>query len=194
MKKISVLMVLIMVISNATAGILIESYSSPTDITNLAAADALIADINPTATSEPDFVDHFDNNGSIGNFSNNLLIPGVPGFTDNFALTAKCNLYIPTTGTYTFGTNNDDGARLRIDNVDVIVDDTLHAPADFFGAATLNKGIHQLSLVFFDFVGGASIELFAMPGTVGNTYKLIGDTINGGLLCDINLLFIDGFE
>lgn len=75
-----------------------------------------------------------------------------------------------------------------IDGAVVTIDDTLHAPVDFLNTITLIAGIHDLDLVFFELGGGASIELFAATGTFGAfdaSMRLVGDTANGGLTCNI---------
>ena len=88
-------------------------------------------------------------------------------------------------GTWTFGTNSDDGLRLRIDGQTVINDDSLHAPQNRFGQANLTAGPHALELVFFERGGGAEVELFAAKGSYttfnANAFDLVGDVANGGL-------------
>ncbi len=195
MKIVLILIVFVLSTSNSVAGILIKSFAADSEVINLKIADGLISgDIANIGTASvfSNVIDHFDSNGSIGIFGNNFPIPG--GFDDNFTMHAQCDLEITVAGTYTFGTNNDDGARLRIDGNDIINDDTLHAPTSFFGTALLTQGTHKLDLVFFDNTGGGSIELFAMFGTTGNTFQLIGDTDNGGLFCVFNSIFNNSFE
>ena len=89
-------------------------------------------------------------------------------------------------GAWSFGINSDDGARLRIDGADVIVDDSRHAAADIIRqVANLSAGEHEIELVFFEHGGAAVVELFAAPGMhttfAGGGFQLIGDTANGGL-------------
>lgn len=172
----------------ASAAIQVDTFSSPIPVNSLAITDALISGAqanNGTGTALPTVVDHYDGTGGVGHFGNNTGFPG--GFTNAFAYHATCQLTIPVTGDYTFGTNNDDGARLRIDAADVIVDDSNHGTQDFFGTVNLTAGVHPLDLVFFENGGGASVELFAIPGTF-NAFdagmRLVGDTANGGLACN----------
>lgn len=170
------------------AAIQVDTFSSAGTVNSLAIADNLISGAaanNGTGSATPNFVDHYDGSGGTGNFTNNLAFPG--GFTTDFALHATCNLNIPVAGDYTFGTNNDDGTRLRIDGGDVIVDDSLHGTQNFFGTVNLSAGLHTLDLVFFERGGGASVELFAAPGNFAGfdaSMRLVGDTANGGLACN----------
>jgi hypothetical protein len=196
MKNKYLILFSLLIVNSAYAKFLVTLISSPTEVNSLAIADGLIAGEfvnNGTVSVLSEFIDFFDNTGGSGNFANDIPFPG--GYTDNFTLHASCSLFINSAGMYTFGTNNDDGARLRIDNVDVIIDDTLHATMDFFGQIFLTQGNHELDLVFFEFVSGSSIELFAMQGTTGNSFELIGDVANSGLSCESNdVLFSNGFD
>lgn len=186
--KLSIISMLLIVSITSYSAIQIDTFSSASNVSNLATADGLIDGSitnNGTATAMSNFVDHVDS-GSRGRFANNLPIPG--GFVNDFAFHATCTVDIPTTGDFTFGTNNDDGARLRIDGMDIIVDDSRHGTRDFFGTTTLTAGMHSLDLVFFERGGGASIELFAAAGTFATfdaSMRLVGDTANGGLSCNV---------
>ena len=69
--------------------------------------------------------------GGTGNYGNPDLFPNDSGGDDNdFAIRATGTILIPSSGTWTFGTNSDDGVRVQIDGRNVINDDTLHAPAE----------------------------------------------------------------
>jgi hypothetical protein len=99
------------------------------------------------------FVDGVD-----GDFtSGNTAFPGGGG--DNFAVQITATLVVNTPGEYTFVVNCDDGARLRIDGQDVIVDDGTHAPGGNSGRITLTKPTAQLELIYYDATGGAEVEL-----------------------------------
>ena len=171
-----------------SAAIQVDVFSSTNLVPNLLTADDLISGAiinNGTASSNVDFFDH-QGLGLSGHFGNNQSFPGV--FTVRFALHASCLLTIPTSGDYTFGTNNDDGVRLRINGMSVITDDSTHSAADFFGTVNLTAGVHSLDLVFFQNGGGESLELFAEAGNGGGPFnanmKLVGDVANGGLACN----------
>ena len=96
--------------------------------------------------------------GNDGDFtSGNSAFPGGTG--DNFAMRVSATLIVNTPGEYTFVVNSDDGARLRIDGVDVIVDDGTHGPSASSGRITLDKPTAQLEMVYYDTTGGAEVEL-----------------------------------
>ncbi|MFK5855137.1 MAG: PA14 domain-containing protein [Bacteroidota bacterium] len=180
---------------SVNSAIQVDTFLRTLGVQNLAIADGLIAGTtanNGTATALPNFVDYWNTVGTSGHFMINSAFPGT--ITNFLALHATCPLVIPVTGAYTFGTNNDDGARLKIDATTVILDDTLHGPTDFFGTITLTAGFHNLDLVFFDNGGGAAIELFAAPGTFAAfdpSMRLVGDTTNGGLICNTGAAQVD---
>ncbi|MBK8090673.1 MAG: chitobiase/beta-hexosaminidase C-terminal domain-containing protein [Verrucomicrobiaceae bacterium] len=96
--------------------------------------------------------------GADGDFtSGNVAFPGGGG--DNFAVEITGTLVVNTPGEYTFMVNSDDGCRLRIDGVDVIVDDATHFPATSSGRIVLTKPTVSFQLVYYDVSGGASVEV-----------------------------------
>ncbi len=175
----------------STPGFEIEIARSSGDVFNLAAADAVLAGtgrIGYTVTTLPTA-----NFGGVGHFGSDQAFPGGGG--DNFALRARGTITIPTAGPWTFGTHSDDGVRLLIDGVPVIVDDTTHGGEDRLGTINLSAGRHTLELVFFERGGGEHVELFARQGTHGGYdagFRLVGDTINGGLAVSLVGSIVDG--
>ena len=96
--------------------------------------------------------------GVDGDFpSGNTTFPGGSG--DNFAMRVTATLVVNTPGEYVFVVNTDDGARLRIDGQDVIVDDGTHAPSASSGRVVLNKSTVELELIYFDATGAGAVEL-----------------------------------
>ncbi len=111
--------------------------------------------LNETTTTNPtvNFADGTDGDFTAGN-------TGFPGGTgDNFVVKVTATLVVNTPGEYTFVISSDDGARLRIDGQDVIVDDGTHSPSSSSGRITLNKPTAQLELIYFDTTGNAELEL-----------------------------------
>lgn len=162
--------------------------SSAGTLNTLAATDALLAlpPGDPGIISDTTIVDSVVNylgDGSDGRFGGNSSPPGGSG--DNYAIKATGWIEITQAGVYTFGTNSDDGIRVRIDGVAVITDNTSHGPLDFFGTRNLSVGLHTFEVVMFQGNGGNCVEFFAAQGSYSawdaNAFRLVGDTANGGL-------------
>ena len=92
---------------------------------------------------------------------------------NDFAARITTNLIISTADTYGFRTFADDGVRLRIDGINVIVDNSYHPEIQLTGSIFLAAGNHALELVFFEGGGEASLE-FSMNQN-GGAYGHVGD-------------------
>ena len=126
-------------------GITVRQIFSRGEVRSLAAVDALIAGNNiasETSAIAP-LINYLDT-GSDGRFGNNNIYPGGGG--DNFAIHATGTIIIPTAGVWTFGSNTDDGSRLRIDGQNVLVDDSLHGALDMFASTNLSAGRTRLNM------------------------------------------------
>ena len=147
--------------------------------TNLASGDNLVTNGQLAGTGVIPTI-NFGGGGRIGAES---AIPGGGG--DNFTLSATGYINITSAGPYTFFTNSDDGARLRVDGADVVVDDFLQGPTDSaYVSINLGLGWHKLDFTGFEAGGGESFEAwiaagnFAAPkggGVFGPDFHLIGD-------------------
>ena len=143
-------------------GYTVRFVSSSTAITNFATADALLGGANivndETETNITSI--NYVNSGTAGELAGDASFP--PSFNDgdNFALRATATLIVNVGDTYTFGINNDDGGRLRIDGALVILDDALHGPTTTLGSIALEPGTHVLEYVYFEATGGAAAEVF----------------------------------
>lgn len=183
---------------SASADFIVRDVHSSGSVRSLADADALLAGnrIASEATASRPFIDLFDpaasTSGGDGHFSNDLTFPDAsPGIAGkNFAIHATTSVVIVTPGTYTFGINSDDGARLRIDQgagfATLINDSNIHAAQDHFGTDTFaSPGTYALDLVYFQAGGAATVELFAAQGSFtafdSSAFRLVGDSANGGL-------------
>lgn len=169
-------------------GITVRQVFGTSTFSNLAGADALLAlpPGNPGIVRESTVTAEKINylgEGSDGRYDFNETPPGGGG--DYYAIKATGWIAIPVAGVYSFGTNSDDGMRLRIDGADLIVDDTVHGPSDRFGVRNLSAGLHTFELVMFEAQGGDCLEFFAAAGshTIFDSavFRLVGDTANGGL-------------
>ncbi|QJE96483.1 lamin tail domain-containing protein [Luteolibacter luteus] len=157
-------------------------------VNSLAEADALLALApgNPGILSEATVIASSVNylgEGDDGHFGLNSSPPAGTG--DQYAIKLTGWVDIATAGIYTFGTNSDDGVRVKIDGVAIITDDTSHGPLDNIRTRNLTVGLHSFEVVMFQGAGGDCLEFFAAEGSYSswdaNAFKLVGDTANGGL-------------
>ena len=87
------------------------------------------------------------------------------GPTDNFAARFTGNFAAETSGPYTFYLTSDDGSRLFIDGVEVINNDGLHADVLIQQTITLDAGVHDIEVRYFERGGQATVDLeWAGPG------------------------------
>ena len=91
------------------------------------------------------------------------------GDDDHFALSASATVRIPEgeEGDFTFAIHSDEGARLTIDGVDVIVDNSRHEASLQTGTINLPAGDHTLELTYFEHTGNATLELLYASVTDG---------------------------
>ncbi len=167
--------------------------SGSTQITNLAAADALIggSDLTGSATA---YYTHMNvtENGGEGFFSGDVGVFGTNGGdSDDYAFQGIGKLVIDSTGSYQFRTTSDDGARLRIDlNFDadfldpgelVISDDALQGQSNQVNSLllTLDPGLYNIEYTWFERGGGAGGELSASKD--GGAFIILGNDEGGGL-------------
>lgn len=146
-----------------------QVLASGLTIDSIADADALLA-LNPgdaghaSEASETRSLINYVDGGGNGNYGGDNPF-ALGGGLNDFAMLATATLQSPTDETWTFAVNIDDGARLRINGVDVILEDRIGGTADFFGTIALSQGLHDLELMFFEQGGGAAVELFYARGT-----------------------------
>ena len=176
------------------SGMVVDEVRSATEQTmSLAVADALLQGVGASDTnSQVRATLNFLGDGSDGHYGSNVPF-SISG--DYHVLKASGQITIPAAGAYTFGLSSDEGGRIRIDlngdgdfldsNEEVMVDDRLHAVQDHLGTATFAAtGSFPFEVVYFDYIGGDSLEFFASAGARtawDATFRLVGDTANGGL-------------
>ncbi len=92
----------------------------------------------------------------------------VPDFTMGpKCATSKCAqifwgyVKVDDTGTYRFSTDSDDGSLLYLDNQLIVSNDGLHGMERREGLATLDKGFHQIKVVYFNVGGDAGLKVSA---------------------------------
>jgi alpha-L-arabinofuranosidase len=87
---------------------------------------------------------------------NNFVFPkGLPSY--NFGLSYKGYFEALTEGIYEFYVASDDGTKLTIDSEDIIVHDGLHGVTERQSSLFLTKGLHEISLDFFQAGGGSGL-------------------------------------
>lgn len=77
-----------------------------------------------------------------------------------FGLKLAGYIYIPETANYTFSCIADDGAKIFIDDEQVVDNDGRHWINEAFGAAFLEKGYHKITISYFDAAGSAALQCF----------------------------------
>jgi hypothetical protein len=175
---------------SAVPGFTVLDAASSGTVSNLSQAIAVLngaGQVSSTTAIVP-WVNFYDagGGGGMGNFGDPFPFPNdSPGDDNDFAIRATGTVLIPAAGTWTFGTNSDDGLRLRINGQTVIHDDALHGPENRFGQIQLTPGPHLIELVYFERGGGAEVELFAAQGSFSSfnprAFRLVGDIESGGL-------------
>jgi len=77
---------------------------------------------------------------------------GFPGVTDRFewfAIDYTGRFWVEKPGVYEFALTSDDGARLYIDNRELIDNDGQHVPITLPGRINLSGGIHRIRVSYF---------------------------------------------
>jgi hypothetical protein len=75
--------------------------------------------------------------------------PGISGRFVWFAIDYNGRFWIDTEGQYRFRLLSDDGARLSIDNEELIDNDGIHAALALSASAFLSRGIHTIHVSYF---------------------------------------------
>ena len=78
---------------------------------------------------------------------------------NNYAIRFTGFVNIETAGEYGFTTSSDDGSKLYADNKLVVDNDGIHPPASKSGTVQLTKGIHRITVDFFQGGGGAEMDV-----------------------------------
>ncbi len=130
-------------------------------------------------------------NGGGANFANDLPFPtqNIGDDYNDFIIQAAGTVTIPSSGNWTFGVNSDDGFGLRLERNGTVFQSEFpspRGPSDTLATFAIpDAGNWDLSLIFYERGGGASVELFAASGTFANfspaDFRLVGDSSNGGL-------------
>ena len=133
-------------------------------VDSLGDVDDMVSGLLPSVSVSGtiDQADLYDSGEAGGSWAFDNPIPGGGG--DDYGIVATGTLNVNVDGTYSFAIGNDDGARLRIDGLDVIVDDSLHGFQNSFNTIDLNAGSHTFEWVGFERGGEAGFELSVAVG------------------------------
>lgn len=80
--------------------------------------------------------------------------------SDYFGLKFTGFVEVPADGLYTFSTRSDDGTKLYIGDDLVVDNDGLHGAIGAAGLIRLAKGLHPITVTFFEHAGEQSLEVF----------------------------------
>ncbi len=131
-----------------------------------------------------------DAGGSVGNFPNDDLVPGIPGTsgsTDNYVVEFTGWLQLPA-GTVRLGVNSDDGFKLTIGNglnprdpgavQNAILDGTRGAGNTDGTTMTVQQaGLYPFRLLWWENGGGSECEFYNFaPGTTSGTRYMVNDS------------------
>ncbi len=139
-------------------------------MSTLAEADAAIAGGAPTITFHTSVIEFDDlQDGTRGLFAINN--PWGISPPETFAAKVTGYFNIATAGTYTFGINHDDGARLVIDGMSAMTASFSGVTDNRTSTVTgfMTAGLHSVEIVYFENSGGASLEFFAKSGSATST-------------------------
>ncbi len=184
--------------SSASGAFTVRYYEMNGEIPSIDTAESMVANSSYWKTDRTypivgqyNTID-FHGTSSTGDFTNNVLFPGhsyAGEDRDWFVLVTEGAIYVPSAGEWTFCVGSDDGFRLRISGhgvnfVSEFATGRGYAPT----LATFNfpvAGVYDLSLVYNENYGGATVELSAAQGFQSvfslNTFRLVGDP-EGGIL------------
>ncbi len=179
-------------------GFMVSYYPSNKSISNVNDAETCI--VTPSQwKSDPmtglyyDVINFSDSSNDTTHFADPVLFPGDNG--DNFVILAETDVVIPEAGNWSFGVYSDDGFKLNITGNDVNFSSAYtEGRAGSDTISTFNfptEGIYHIRLLYFEATGGASLKFYAGKGSYNSfsdTFRLLGDTENGGLLVGIGTL------
>ena len=78
---------------------------------------------------------------------------------DNFGIVIEGELEIKKKGKYTFNLGSDDGSRLLVNGVPVVLNDGVHGIVNKSGSANLDEGVALVRIEFFEKGGGEHLSL-----------------------------------
>ncbi len=186
---------------SSVAGFGVTNHKAVGGVPSLAEAESVIATPSKRSATyiENKGVINYFNSGGEGHYVNNSTFPGLSFAVDadNFVVEALGMVTIPAAGNWSFGVNSDDGFGLTVGTFATSYPSP-RGPGDTI--ATFNfpaAGNYPIRLVFYEQGGGSGLELFAAQGALAGwtaAFKLVGDTVNGGLAVRSNPVGTGGYR
>lgn len=97
---------------------------------------------------------------------------GIPGSLDNFGCLYEGVINIPTSGTYTFRLNSQDGSKMWLQSYNNSATPVVNNDGDFTatstkdGTITLSAGVYPISVAYFNHTGANTLSLqWRLPGS-----------------------------
>jgi len=155
--------------TGAAGAFVIDSVADATALLNLPANDPRII---ANHSFESSVINFNHSTGDIGHFGDDVPLPGGNSGND-IAIRVQGEFRLLQSGPITFGLTVNDGAVLRINNQQVILDNVADAVSDSFGTIELEAGLHNLEVVFFQRNFSSVLELF-VANEVGTFTQFVG--------------------
>jgi len=172
------LSMLTVLMASPAAAYRIDVYDNGSSIVNFGDAESLVESGAIIASDDMSIIEFDDlGDGTRGNYSVNNAFPGI-ALTGNsdFAVTVTGSIYL-TAGDWTFGLNHDDGARLTVGGSTIAADGIADNRNSLLYVNGLTAGYYDVEILFFEHLGGASLEFFGAPGSYSawnsNDFSLI---------------------
>ncbi|MGD8977124.1 MAG: PEP-CTERM sorting domain-containing protein [Gammaproteobacteria bacterium] len=150
---------------------LIEIWQSGGDVLSLSDADTLIGSGPADYTDDYSGPIDYDDLGDGTRGLSNLNLPWPGGVDSNFAARITGSLDLDAAATLNLFVNHDDGVRITVNGVVIAFSDAILDNINTGALVDLNAGSNLVEIVFFERLGGASLELWA--GALGQE-ELIG--------------------
>ena len=174
-KLIAGLAVATLFMGSAANAAYIELFSDGSPIRNLAEANALIASTSAVASSHHTIIEFDDlQDGTRGNFAINNPFPGT--ITSNFVLRVTGSFTLAAQELVSLELNHDDGVSMSVNGTQVAVRDGVVDNRNTVADVLLGAGTHTVQIIFFERLGGASLEL-ARLGPNGRTLFELGNPV-----------------
>ncbi len=140
---------------------LIEVWQSDGNVLSLADADTLIGSGAADYSSDYSGPIDYDDLGDGTRGMSNLNLPWPGNVNSNFAARVTGSLDLDAAATWNLFVNHDDGVRITVNGVVIAFSDAILDNINTGALVDLHAGSNLVEIVFFEHLGGASLELWA---------------------------------